>query len=142
VVHFPIAFLFGASLFYVLTLSAKREIIATTAFSLLMVGTMGSATALDTGIYAEPSVLRAAFVRGYLLEKHQDCMILTLCLSAGMAVWAITARPFPQKGRALFMLLLFVLLGVTSVGADHGARLVYDYNVGGHACPQPIGFVK
>jgi uncharacterized membrane protein len=142
VIHFPIAFVSGSALFYVLALLTKRETMATTAFSLLIVGALGAAVAVGTGIYAEPSVILSPSVRGHLLEKHQDFMILTLCVSAGLALWAIIARPFPQKGRALFVLLLFALLGVMSVGADYGARMVYDYNAGGSACLQPIEFVK
>ncbi|MGO9137035.1 MAG: DUF2231 domain-containing protein [Syntrophales bacterium] len=142
VVHFPIAFLCGSALFYLLALLNSKEAMATTAFSLLIVGSLGAAAAVGTGIYAEPSVILAPSVRGYLLEKHENLMILTLCVSAIMVTWAIIARPFPRKGRALFVLLLFALLGVMSVGADYGARMVYDYNAGGHACPQPIEFVK
>jgi uncharacterized membrane protein len=142
VIHFPIAFVSGSALFYVLALLTKRETMATTAFSLLIVGAMGAAVAVGTGIYAEPSVILAPSVRGHLLEKHQDFMIITLCVSIILAIWSIIARPFPQKGRALFVLLLFALLGVMSVGADYGARMVYDYNAGGSACPQPIEFVK
>ncbi len=142
VVHFPIAFLCGSALFYLLALLTSKEVMATTAFSLLIAGTLGAAAAVGTGIYADPSVLLAPSVRGHLLEKHEDFMILTLCVSAGLVIWAIIARPFPKKGRALFILLFFALLGVMSVGADYGARMVYDYNAGGHACPQPIEFVK
>jgi len=142
VVHFPLAFLFGSALFYLLALLTSKEVMATTAFSILMVGTLGAAAAVGTGIYAEPSVILAPSVRGHLLEKHEDLMILTLCVSAVIAIWAVIARPFPRKGRALFILLLFALLGVMSLGADYGARMVYDYNAGGHACPQPIEFVK
>jgi len=28
------------------------------------------------------------------------------------------------------------------LGADYGARMVYDYNAGGNACSQPIEFTK
>ena len=142
VVHFPLAFLCGSALFYLLALLTSKDVMATTACSLLIVGTLGAAAAVGTGIYAEPSVILAPSVRGRLLEKHEDLMILTLCVSAVLAIWAIIARPFPKKSRALFMLLLFALLGVMSVGADYGARMVYDYNAGGHACRQPIEFVK
>ncbi len=141
-VHFPIVFLFGSSLFYLLALLSSRETMTTTAFSLLIVGTLGAASAVGTGIYAEPGVILAPSVRGHLFSKQQDFMITTLCVSAILAIWAIIARPFPRKGRALFVLLLFALLGVMSVGADYGARMVYDYNAGGTACPQPIEFVK
>ena len=142
VVHFPLAFLCGSALFYLLALLTSKDVMATTAFSLLIVGTLGAAAAVGTGMYAEPSVILAPSVRGRLLEKHEDLMILTLCVSAVLAIWAIIARPFPKKSRALFMLLLFALLGVMSVGADYGARMVYDYNAGGNACGQPIDFTQ
>jgi hypothetical protein len=29
-----------------------------------------------------------------------------------------------------------------AAGADFGGRMVYDYNAGGAACPQPIDFGK
>ena len=142
VVHFPIAFLFGSALFYLLALLIPRDSMATIAFSLLIVGTLGAVAAVGTGIYAELGVILAPSVRGHLLEKHQDFMIITLCLSIILAIWSIIARPFPKKSRALFILLFFTLLGIMSVGADYGARMVYDYNAGGSACPQPIQFVK
>lgn len=142
VVHFPIAFFSGSALFYLLALLSRRETMATTAFSLLIVGTLGAAAAVGTGIYAEPSVILAPSVRGHLLERHQDMMIMTLCMSVILAIWSIIARPFPKRGRALFILLFLALLTVMSVGADYGARMVYDYNAGGRACPQPIEFVK
>jgi hypothetical protein len=69
-------------------------------------------------------------------------MLTTLGVSIGLAIWAVMARPFPKKKRVLFLFLLLVLLGVMTVGADYGARMVYDYNAGGEACPQPIEFGK
>ncbi|HUH67091.1 MAG TPA: DUF2231 domain-containing protein [Syntrophales bacterium] len=142
VVHFPIAFLFGCVLFYVLALLARKELLAFTAFFLLLLGTVGAAAAVGTGIYAEPGVLLSPSVRGHLLARHEDFMLSTLCVSLILAVWAAIARPFPKRGRILFILLLFVLLGIMSVGADYGARMVYDYNAGGNACPQPIEFFR
>jgi hypothetical protein len=34
------------------------------------------------------------------------------------------------------------MIGVMTVGADFGGRMVYDYNAGGSACRQPIQFTK
>jgi hypothetical protein len=39
-------------------------------------------------------------------------------------------------------LLFLVLLGMMAVGADYGARMVYNYNAGGNACSQPIEFTR
>jgi hypothetical protein len=51
-------------------------------------------------------------------------------------------RPLPRRGRAVFLLLLLVLVAALIRGADFGGRMVYDYNAGGDACGQPIEFTK
>jgi uncharacterized membrane protein len=84
----------------------------------------------------------ARSVRAHLLDHHEELMITTLLLSLGLTVWAVVARPFPKRGRLIFMLIFLGLLVVMSFGADYGARMVYDYNAGGNACSQPIEFTK
>lgn len=69
-------------------------------------------------------------------------MVTTLGLSIFLTAWAIAARPFPKKGRPIFILIFLGMLVVMSLGADYGARMVYDYNAGGKACSQPIEFTK
>lgn len=142
VVHFPIAFLIGAALFYLLAWVTKSEKLAVTAFMLLILGTVSAAAAVGTGLYAEDGVMVSKSVRAHLLETHEKLMLATLVISFVLAVWALFGRPFPQKGRLFFILLFLVFLGVMSVGADYGARMVYDYNAGGNACSQPIEFAK
>jgi hypothetical protein len=44
------------------------------------------------------------------------------------------------KGRPVFLILLLLLAGALTLGADFGGRMVYDYNAGGNACPQPIPY--
>jgi uncharacterized membrane protein len=69
-------------------------------------------------------------------------MLATLAACTLLTGWAIFARPFPKKGRWLFLLLGLVMIGVMTVGADFGGRMVFDYNAGGSACRQPIQFTK
>ncbi len=142
VVHFPIAFLMGAALFYFLSWIFRNQTFATTAFLLLILGTLAAGAAVGTGLYGEEGVMVSRSVREHLLEVHEKIMLLTLGLSMILAVWALIARPFPKKGRLLFLLLFLVLLGIMTVGTDYGARMVYDYNAGGSACSQPIEFTK
>jgi len=142
VVHFPIAFLMGAALFYFLSWIFRNQAFATTAFLLLILGTLAAGAAVGTGLYAEDGVMVSRSVREHLLEVHEKIMLVTLGLSGGLAIWAVIARPFPKKRRWIFLLLFLVLLGIMTVGADYGARMVYDYNAGGDACPQPIDFRK
>jgi uncharacterized membrane protein len=139
-VHFPIAFLIGAALFYALALLLRRDSLATIAFALLCLGALAAAAAAGTGLYAEDGVMVARSVRKQLLHVHREYMLWTTGLAIALACWAAFARPFPKKGRALFVFLLLVMLTVMTLGGDYGARLVYDYNAGGDACPQPIEF--
>ncbi len=142
VVHFPIAFLVGAALFYFLSWVFRNQTFGTTAFLLLILGTLAAGAAVGTGLYGEEGVMVSRSVREHLLETHEEIMLVTLGLSVALTVWALIARPFPVKKRLLFLFSLLVLLGVLTVGADYGARMVYDYNAGGDACSQPIEFTK
>lgn len=118
----------GAALFYTLTVVFRKEQLATTGFWLLLLGTLSAVAAVGTGLYAEPGVMISRSVREHLW------------LSIGLTIWAIAARPFPKKGRPLFLLLFLVTLAIMAKGADYGGRMVFDYNAGGSACPQPIEF--
>ena len=142
VVHFPVAFLVGAALFYFLSWIFRNQTFATTGFLVFILGTLAAGAAVGTGLYGEEGVMISRSVRANLLETHETLMLTTLGVSIGLAIWALIARPFPKKKRLLFLLLLLVLLGIMTVGADYGARMVYDYNAGGDACSQPIEFTK
>jgi uncharacterized membrane protein len=109
---------------------------------LLILGTLAAGAAVGTGLYAEEGVMVSRSVREHLLELHETLMLVTLGLSIVLSIWALIARTFPKKGRWIFLLLFLVLLGIMTVGADYGARMVYDYNAGGSACSQPIEFTK
>jgi uncharacterized membrane protein len=142
VVHFPIAFLTGAALVYILSWATGRESLAWTALWLLVLGALSAAVAVATGLYAEPGVMVAPSVREALLVPHKRFMLGNLGLGSVLALWAIVARPLPAKGRLLFLFLLLLLLVGLTKGADYGGRLVYDYNAGGNACGQPIDFTQ
>ena len=142
VVHFPIAFLMGAALLYVAAWILKRESLARSAFAMLLLGALSLAAAIATGLYAEEGVMVSLSVREHLLKPHETAMLTTGAFCAILTIWAVAARPFPKKGRPLFVLLLLAMAGVMTVGADFGGRMVYDYNAGGSACRQPIPFTK
>ena len=142
VIHFPIALLMGAALLYVAAWLLKRDSFAHSAFVVLVLGALSLVVAVATGLYAERSVMLALSVREHLLQPHKTAMLATLALCTVLTVWAILARPFPTKGKPLFLFLLLVMIGVMTAGADFGGRMVYDYNAGGSACRQPIQFTK
>jgi uncharacterized membrane protein len=142
VVHFPLAFLPGAALFYVLAWLTGREPLAWTGFWLLVLGTVSAAVAAGTGLYAEDGVMVDPSVRQALLDVHEWWMLRVVGASVVLAGWALVGRPLPRRNRAVFVLLLLVLVGALVRGADFGGRLVYDYNAGGNACGQPIEFSR
>ena len=139
-VHFPIAFLAGALLLYLLAWYFRKDQLAMTAFTCLFLGALGALAAVGTGLYAEHGVMISRSVRAHLLHHHKELMLWTASLAVVLAAWAAFARPFPSKGRPLFIFLLLAMLVIMAFGSDYGARMVYDYNAGGNACPQPIEF--
>jgi uncharacterized membrane protein len=140
VVHFPIALLFSAALFYFLRWITGRDSWSWTGFWMLVLGTVSAAVAAGTGLYASTGLMIAPSVREHLLVSHMRIMLAVVALSAVLALWAAIARPMPARGRLLFLMLLLVLIGSITIGADYGGRMVFDYNAAGNACPQPIEF--
>jgi len=82
----------------------------------------------------------APSVREHLLLNHERIMLGVLGLSVVLSIWAWLARPMPLRANLLFLFLLLILIAGITAGADFGGRMVYDYNAGGNACPQPIAF--
>jgi uncharacterized membrane protein len=111
VVHFPIAFLMGAALSYFLSWIFRNQTFATSAFLLLILGTLAAGAAVGTGLYAEDGVMVSRSVRGHLLESHETLMLTTLGLSIVLVAWAITSRPFPKKRRSIFTLIVYGFVG-------------------------------
>ena len=139
-VHFPIAFLYGAALLYILAWVAGKDAWAWTGLWLLALGALSAAVAAGTGLYGAEGVMVARSVRAHLLIYHKYIMLGVLALSVVLSAWALAARPMPSRGRLYFLALLIVLIAGMTVGADFGGRMVYDYNAGGNACGQPIEF--
>ena len=140
VVHFPIALLLAATLLYWIGFLARRESWQWSGLSTLVLGVLGAAVAVITGLYAAPGVMLAPSVKAALLANHKRIMIAVLVLSAILALWAIAARPMPMRGRGAFLAMLVLVAALIAKGADYGGRMVYDYNAGGDACGQPIEF--
>lgn len=142
IIHFPIAFLIGAALFYFTAWITKKDDFAKAGFWVLLLGALSLAVSVGTGLYAEQGVMVHLSVREKVLTPHKNFMILTSGLCFILTVWAMFQRPFPKNGRVLFLVLFLLMVGSMTLGADFGGRLVYDYNAGGNACPQPIKFTR
>lgn len=141
-VHFPIAFLYGAALLYFLGSISASERLKWTALWMLVLGALGAAAAVASGLYAAPGLMVSMSVRHELLRNHKRLMIATSAVTGVLTVWALAARPMPTRGRYVFLAGLIAVMCLITAGADIGGEMVYGYNAGGSACPQPIDFGK
>ena len=141
-VHFPIAFIYGAALLYFLASIAASERLKWTALWMLMLGALGAAAAVASGFYAATGLMVSQSVRHELLRNHKHLMVAASAVTGVLTIWAIATRPMPTRGRYLFLVGLVALLGLLAAGADLGGEMVYSYNAGGSACAQPIDFRK
>ena len=141
-VHFPIAFIYGAAILYFLAWMRGSEPLQWSAFWMLALGAAGAAASVATGLYAQSGVMVSLSVRDQLLRHHKQLMLAASAVTGVLIVWAIAARPMPARGRYVFLAGLLLVILLMAAGADFGGRMVYDYNAGGNACPQPIDFSK
>ena len=141
-VHFPIAFIYGASLMYFLAWITASEKLQWTSLWMLLLGALGAAAALISGFYAAPGLMISESVRNQLLTHHKHLMVATSLLTAALTLWALASRPMPTRFRPVFLLALLALVLLLTIGADLGGEMVYAYNAAGTACPQPIDYKK
>jgi uncharacterized membrane protein len=142
IVHFPIAFIYGAALLYFLAWILGSEGIQWTALWMLLLGAIGAAAALASGFYAAPGLMVSQSVRNELLRHHKHLMVAASAVTGALTLWALAARPMPSRFRFAFLLGLFLVLCLIAAGADLGGEMVYGYNAGGSACSQPIDLRK
>jgi uncharacterized membrane protein len=141
-VHFPIAFIYGASLMYFLGWITASEKLQWTALWMLMLGALGAAAALISGFYAAPGLMISQSVRDELLRHHKHLMVATSILTGVLAVWALATRPMPTRFRYVFLVGLLAVMLLLTAGADLGGEMVFAYNAAGSACAQPIDLKK
>ena len=142
IVHFPIAFIYGAALMYFLAAILACENLKWTALWMLAFGALGAAAAVLSGFYAAPGLMVSESVRDELLQHHKHLMVVASVITGALALWAIATRPMPTRGRYVFLAGLIAVLCLITAGADLGGEMVFSYNAGGSACAQPIDFRK
>ena len=141
-VHFPIAFIYGAALLYFTASISASESLKWTALWMLALGAISAAVALISGFYAAPGLMVSQSVRTELLQHHKHLMVAMSAITGALTIWAIATRPMPTRGRYVFLAGLILVMGLIAAGADLGGEMVFTYNAGGSACAQPIDFKK
>ncbi len=74
VVHFPIAFLYGAALLYLIAWVGRRESAAWCGLWLMILGVIGAALSIATGLYARDGVMVAQGVRENVLRPRKETL--------------------------------------------------------------------
>jgi uncharacterized membrane protein len=139
-VHFPLAFLYGAAALYFAGVILRRDTLLRGGFWMLIAGVLSAIPAIATGLFARGGVMLAPDVKNALLTPHLRLMISGSIVALLLAIWAAIRRPIPIRARYVFLFGLLVMIALLTKGADLGGLMVYDYNGGGAACPQPIPY--
>lgn len=129
-VHFPIALLLVSSAFYLSGLVLRKEELLSVGKWSLFSGTLSAMVAVGTGLQAANTVPHGGGVHETLIA-HQYTGYSILGVSLLLSLWLLLAkRNLPQKGKALFFTVLFILSVVVLQQADFGGRLVFLHGVG------------
>lgn len=130
VVHFPIALLLTAIVFYFLGTIFRKEEFLLAGKWVFYAGTFTAALAVWTGLQAANTVPHGGEAHQTLMA-HQYTGFAVLALSILLSLWLIlTKANIPGWGKPLFLIALFLLAAVIMQQADFGGRLVFLNGVG------------
>jgi uncharacterized membrane protein len=123
----PTALLLIAVLFDLAALATKREGFRLVSFWTLVVGAVGGAAAVISGLQAEEHIEHGEAVHR-VMETHEELALITLGVFAVLALWRIVReRRMGQGERLLVLLLSLGGLGILFVTANYGGRLIFEH---------------
>jgi uncharacterized membrane protein len=126
----PAALLLTAALFELLALATRKESFRQVSFWTLIVGAIGGAAAVLSGLQAEESIEHGDEVHR-VMETHELLAFITLGIFGVLAVWRIwRERRMGTTERALGLALSLGGAGVLIATANYGGRLVFDHAAG------------
>ena len=126
----PAALLLVAVLFDLLAAATRRPGFRQVAFWTLIVGAVGGAAAVLSGLQAEESIDHGDAVHR-VMETHEMLAFVTLGIFGVLAVWRIVReRRMGNAERALALAVSLGGVGVLMATAAYGGRLVFDHAAG------------
>jgi uncharacterized membrane protein len=126
----PAALLLVAALFELLALATRKESFRQVSFWTLIVGAIGGAAAVLSGLQAEESIAHGDTVHR-VMETHELLGFTTLAIFGVLAVWRIwRERRMGTTERALAAALSLGGAGVLIATAAYGGRLVFEHAAG------------
>lgn len=130
IVHFPIAFLFGAGICYLLMIFIKNQRLDRFGFFLHVAGLLGCIAAILTGDYAESGIVQTERIHE-IVEEHEFQGMVAAWAFGLLGVWAfLRAKSKFMAEKIVFILVFWLGLGWLTIASAHGGQLVYDEGAG------------
>jgi len=126
----PAALLIGAVLFDLLAAATRREGLRVASFWTLMLGTLGAAAAVISGLQAEDHIAHGEAVH-QLMATHERLALITAGIFAVLALWRLFREARMGQGeRALALALGLGGAGVLTATGVYGGKLVFQHAAG------------
>lgn len=123
----PTALLLTAVLFELIAVVARRPGFRQVSFWTLIVGAIGGAAAVISGLQAEEHIEHGEAVH-QVMETHEQLGLITLGVFGVLALWRILReRRMGSLERALALILSLGGAAVLFVTANYGGRLIFEH---------------
>jgi uncharacterized membrane protein len=126
----PIALLVTAVFFDLMALGTRRVQLRLVSFSLLIVGALGGAAAVISGLQAEEHIDHGEAVHR-VMETHETFALISLGVFGVLAVWRLFRESrMGATERAIVVLASVLGVGVLFTTGLYGGRLVFEHAAG------------
>lgn len=130
IVHFPIAFLIGAGICYLLHFFIKGQRLDRFGFFLHVAGLLGCVAAILTGDYAESNIVQTEEIH-HIVEEHEFQGMVTAWAFGLLGVWAfLRSKSKFLIEKIVFVLVFWLGIGWLGIASHHGGQLVYEQGAG------------
>ena len=120
VVHFPIAFLMGASLFVLLHLFFQNPSFEVTSFYLLMIGTISSPFAMGTGVFTWWVNYRLKTTR--FVKRKIELSFLLLSFEIILIAWRSLS---PKPSHPVYVIMMLLLTPLVALLGYYGGQMTF-----------------
>jgi uncharacterized membrane protein len=126
----PAALLIAAVLFDLLAAATRREGLRVASFWTLMLGALGAAAAVISGLQAEDHIAHGEAVHE-LMKTHEKLAFVTAGIFGVLAIWRLLRESrMGQAERALALALGLGGAGVLTATGVYGGKLVFEHAAG------------
>lgn len=138
VVHFPIALLIMAGVFYLVEVIVQNDKFGFPGFILHALGLLGTIVAIFSGDVAEGGVIHTHEINE-LLDLHENLGMLSAWAFGSLAVWVFLRKQSKILIEKIGFLIVYAgLIGVLAWTSHIGGTMVYEHGAGVAPMEQPL----